>query len=69
MGSQRPVVEVQLELVVALERYIQLFGVDLGLLDLVTIHQQRHKNGIKTRTDLVIRCPCCCVRCGRILSV
>jgi len=39
MGSLRPVVVVQLELVVGLEQYIQLVEVDLGLLDLVTIHQ------------------------------
>ena len=39
MGSLRPVVVVQLELVVGLERYIQLVEVDLGLLDLVTLHQ------------------------------
>jgi hypothetical protein len=40
MGSLHPVVVVQLELVVGLDQYIQLVEVDLGLLDLVTIHQQ-----------------------------
>ena len=40
MGSLRPVVVVRPELVVGVERYIQLVEVDLGLLNLVTIHQQ-----------------------------
>ena len=40
MGSLRPVVVVRPELVVGVERYIQLVEVDLGLLDLVTTHQQ-----------------------------
>jgi hypothetical protein len=40
MGSLRPVVVVQLELVVELERCTQLVEAGLGLLDLVTIHQQ-----------------------------
>jgi hypothetical protein len=40
MGSPHRVVVVQLELVVELERCIQLVEAGLGLLDLVTIHQQ-----------------------------
>jgi hypothetical protein len=45
MGSLRPVVVVQLELVVGLEQYIQLVEAGLGLSDLVTTHQEEADMG------------------------